>query len=116
MSGNEKAVNKLAQRVLDGYEAVHQKEYSRARQLLEPMVPMLHTENKPNAKLLCYTAIAQIGDKDAEAFLSTMEHLKPLTPKDNQEKKLIERVDEMFQELMETLEDDGNEKQNNPLH
>ncbi|WP_181186285.1 hypothetical protein [Alkalicoccus urumqiensis] len=99
----EKAMNKMAGRVLDGYSSVKEGEFSKARQLLEPMVPMLHREEKPNIQLLSYTAIAQIGDKDVEAFLNTCETLRPLTPQTKKEEALKQRVDDMFVELMDVL-------------
>ncbi|WP_246238155.1 hypothetical protein [Alkalicoccus luteus] len=103
MAENRQAMEKLARRVTDGYEAVHEKKYSRARQLLEPLVPMLHSESKPNVKLLAYTAIAQIGDRQVEPFLETYEELKAQTPEDEREQALVTRVDEMFTVLMESV-------------
>lgn len=102
---NKEAMTKLAKRVVEGYEEVHQKNYARAQQLLEPLVPMLHSETKPNIKLLAYSAIAQIGNKDVDHFLQTYEILKQQEPKTEQEETLVKRVDEMFETLMETLED-----------
>lgn len=100
---NKEAMTKLAQRVVEGYEEVHQKNYARAQQLLEPLVPMLHSETKPNVKLLAYSAIAQIGNKDVEHFLQTYEVLKLQNAQTDQEKALVKRVDDMFETLMDTL-------------
>jgi hypothetical protein len=106
LSQNKQAMNKMAQRVINGYEAVHNKDYAKAKQLLEPLVPMLHSESKPNIKLLSYTAIAQIGTKDIETFLETCEELKKFEPADAREEALVQRVDEMFVVLMDTLNED----------
>ncbi|MFC4735328.1 hypothetical protein ACFO4L_01905 [Bacillus daqingensis] len=108
MAENRQAMEKLARRVTDGYEAVHEKNYARARQLLEPLVPMLHNESKPNVKLLAYTAIAQIGDRQVEAFLETYEQLKAQTPGDEREQALVTRVDDMFTVLMESVAEEEN--------
>ncbi|SDN18753.1 hypothetical protein [Alkalicoccus daliensis] len=106
MSQNKEAMTKLAKRVVEGYEEVHNKNYARAQQLLEPLVPMLHSETKPNIKLLAYSAIAQIGAKDVDHFLQTYEMIKLQKPSTSQEKALIKRVDELFETLMETMNED----------
>ncbi|TVP86427.1 MAG: hypothetical protein EA344_03605 [Alkalicoccus sp.] len=106
MSQNKQAMNKLAQRVISGYEAVHAKDYAKAKQLLDPLVPMLHSETKPNIKLLSYSAIAQLGTKDVENFLETCEELKKYEPADDQEAALVQRVDDMFVMLMDTLNEE----------
>lgn len=98
-----KAIKKLADRIVKGYEMIHQKNYQEAKELLEPLVPLFHQEDKPNVTLLCYVSIAQIGTKDIDAFLKTYEELKKQSPKTKKEEALITRVDEMFHELMETI-------------
>ncbi|QKS71778.1 hypothetical protein FLK61_34455 [Paenalkalicoccus suaedae] len=99
------AMQQLAKRVVKGYKEVHNKNYSEARKYLEPLVSMLHSETKPNVKLLSYTAIAQIGDRDIEGFLATYEELKRFDAETEEQVKLKERVDEMFTELMTVLQD-----------
>ncbi|SER94628.1 hypothetical protein [Salipaludibacillus aurantiacus] len=106
-----KAVKKMADRIVKGYEAVHSKNYQEAKELLEPLVPLFHQEEKPNVTLLCYTSIAQLGSKDIDSFLQTYEELKNYTPSKKGEKDLVKRVDEMFEELMHAinLDSDSNE-------
>lgn len=106
MPQNKDAMTKLAKRVVEGYEEVHNKNYERAQQLLEPLVPMLHSETKPNIKLLAYSAIAQIGAKDIDHFLQTYEVIKLQEPETEQEKALVQRVEEMFETLMESMNED----------
>lgn len=110
MTSNNKAINKMAQRVLEGYEAIHRKDYSRAKQLLEPISPLLHQEDKPNITFLCYLAIAQIGMKDIEAFLTTYEEIQKHGAKNNKEQALKDRVEEMFHELMRSFQQSDKEE------
>ncbi|ADU31175.1 hypothetical protein [Evansella cellulosilytica] len=100
-----KAIKKMADRVVEGYEAIHQKNYGRAKQLLEPLRELLHQEDRPNITFLSYLAIAQIGTKDIENFLETFEELEKYDAKNVKEEKLKTRVAELFQELMESLGD-----------
>lgn len=106
----EKAMRKFAERMTAGYQAVHQRDYQEAIESLEPLVPLFHQEDNPNLKLLCYVAIAQIGAKKTERFLETCEELAKYPPSTEQEKALKKRVDEMFDELMNLLNEDDNEK------
>ncbi|MFA9555829.1 hypothetical protein ACERII_00780 [Evansella sp. AB-rgal1] len=105
MAEQNKAIHKMAQRVMDGYEAVHNKQYDKGKQLLEPLLSFLHQEEKPNVTLLCYVAISQIGSKDIDNFLKTFEELQKHEPKNNKEAALKERVEKMFEELMGSLSD-----------
>ncbi|WP_416151267.1 hypothetical protein ACM26V_09960 [Salipaludibacillus sp. HK11] len=99
-----KAIRKMADRIVKGYEAIHQKNYQEAKELLEPLVPLFHQEEKPNVTLLSYVSIAQIATKDIDSFLSTYEELKKYNPVTDKEISLVKRVDEMFQELMAAIE------------
>ncbi|UCZ51971.1 hypothetical protein LGQ02_14065 [Bacillus shivajii] len=103
MSERPKALEKMAKRVIEGYEAVHEKKYDKARETLEPIKPFLHQEEQPNVKFLSYLAIAQIGSKAIDDFLKTYEELQTFKGKNDQEEKLKARVDEMFVELMEAM-------------
>lgn len=107
METNNKGIKKMADRVLEGYEAVHQKKYARGKQLLEPIAPLIHQEERPNVTFLCYLAIAQIGSKDLEQFLTTFEEIQKYDGKNDKEKALKYRVEEMFHEMMKTLGDAG---------
>ncbi|MDQ0255419.1 aspartate-semialdehyde dehydrogenase [Evansella vedderi] len=104
MTQDNKAINKMAQRVIEGYEAVHNKDFQRAKQLLEPISPLLHQEDKPNITFLCYLAISQIGSKDIDPFLDTYEELQKYEIKNNKEQALKDRVEEMFHELMSAFQ------------
>src|SRR5690554_222823 len=103
MTDKNKAVEKMAQRVLNGYEAVHDKNYSKAKQLLEPLSSFMHREDRPNLTFIAYLALAQIGSKDIEGFLSSYEELQRLLPKNDKEEQLKVRVDELFNELMDAM-------------
>jgi hypothetical protein len=105
-----KAIRKMADRIVKGYEAVHQKNYQEGKELLEPLVPLFHQEDKPNVILLAYVSIAQIATKDIEVFLKTYEELKKYDSKTDKEAALINRVDEMFHELMGTIEANAPDK------
>lgn len=101
----EKAMRKFAERMVKGYEAVHERDYQEALENLEPLVPLFHQEDKPNVKLLSYVAMAQLGAKKVDEFLSTCEELSKHEPKTKQEEQLKNRVDDMFDELMQVLND-----------
>lgn len=103
--GQEKAMRKFAERMLKGYEAVHERDYQEALENLEPLVPLFHQEEKPNIKLLSYVAMAQLGARKVDEFLSTCEELAKYEPNTKQEEQLKKRVDEMFDELMQVLND-----------
>ena len=105
MAEKNKAVEKLAKRVLQGYEAVGNKDYTKAKQLLEPIRSFFHQEDRPNLTFLAYLAIAKIGSKDIEGFLSTYDELEKIAPKNKKEEKLKVREDELFNELMEAMND-----------
>ncbi|MDG5789154.1 hypothetical protein QA612_16980 [Evansella sp. AB-P1] len=105
MKEENKAIEKMAKRVLDGYEAIHNKDFQKGKQLLEPLRSLLHQDDRPNVTFLAYLAISQIGSKDVDNFLNTYEELKRNKPKNDKEKALQTRVDEMFHELMEALKD-----------
>ncbi|PYZ93527.1 hypothetical protein CR194_10180 [Salipaludibacillus keqinensis] len=100
------AIKKMADRIVKGYEAVHKKNYQEAKELLEPLVPLFHQEEKPNVTLLCYVSIAQIATRDIDAYLGTYEELKKHEPKTDKEAALVKRVDEMFEELMKAIDSD----------
>lgn len=106
----EKAMRKFAERMKAGYQAVHQRNYQEALENLEPLVSLFHQEDKPNIKLLCYVAIAQIGAKKTERFLETCEELSKYPPSTEQEIALKQRVDEMFDELMSLLNEDDRQR------
>ncbi|WP_257009878.1 hypothetical protein [Evansella halocellulosilytica] len=103
MAERPKALEKMAKRVIEGYEAVHNKQYDEARETLEPILPFLHQEERPNVKFLSYLAIAQIGSKKIDEFLQTYEELQKFNGKNEKEERLKSRVDELFVELMESL-------------
>jgi len=105
-----KAIRKMADRIVKGYEAIHEKNYQEAKELLEPLVPLFHQEEKPNVSLLAYVSIAQIATKDIEPFLKTYEELKKFDCKTDKESALVKRVDEMFEELMRTLDANTTDK------
>ncbi|WP_096435753.1 hypothetical protein [Alteribacter populi] len=105
MAEQNKALKSMADRVVNGYKAVHRKEFQEAIELLEPLKPMLHQPEKPNVTFLVHLSMAQIGTKDIEGFLSTYEELQGYEPKNDEEKKLKERVDGAFEELMKTMAD-----------
>ncbi|UTR15370.1 hypothetical protein MM221_01895 [Salipaludibacillus sp. LMS25] len=98
-----KAIRKMADRIVKGYQAVHEKNYQEAKELLEPLLPLFHHEEKPNITLLSYTCIAQIGSKDIDAFLKSYEELKTFKPVTEKETALVQRVDDMFEELMSAI-------------
>lgn len=102
------AMKKMADRMVNGYKAVHNREYEKGKEELEPLMPMFHSEDNPNVKLLAYVSIAQLGTKDIDAFLSTYEELNKCTPNKVEEQKLKQRVDDMFDTLMESLNDENN--------
>ncbi|WP_078595293.1 hypothetical protein [Evansella clarkii] len=110
MPEKNKAVQKMAQRVLEGYDAVHKREYQNAKKLLEPLRNFLHQETKPNVIFLSYLAIAQIGSKDVDEFLNTYEELQKFEPKNEKEAAIKKRVDEMFEELMSSIEKNNGEQ------
>lgn len=103
MSDQRKAVEKMANRVLRGYAAVHEKNYDKAKQLLQPLKDFMHAEDRPNVAFLAYLTIAQIGSKDIDNFLLTYEELQKFPPKNEKEEQLKKRVDDLFFELMEVL-------------
>ncbi|WP_280769274.1 hypothetical protein [Salipaludibacillus daqingensis] len=105
-----KAIRKMADRIVKGYEAVHQKQYQEAKELLEPLLPLFHQEEKPNVTLLAYVSISQIATKDIDSFLQTYEELKKYDPESAKEAALVKRVDEMFEELMGAVEADAPNK------
>ncbi|MCD8510198.1 MAG: hypothetical protein LRY73_10220 [Bacillus sp. (in: Bacteria)] len=97
----------MAERVLEGYDAVHNKNFGRGKQLLEPIAPLIHQEERPNLTFLCYLAMAQIGSQDIEQFLTTFEEIQKYDPKNSKEKALKDRVEEMFTEVVNTLGEAG---------
>ncbi|SDZ01269.1 hypothetical protein SAMN05421736_10578 [Evansella caseinilytica] len=107
MTAQNEAVKKMAQRVIRGYEMIHEKNYLKAKQLLEPIAPFLHQEDRPNITFLAYLAIGQIGSKDMDGFLQTYEELQKYKPGTKAETKLKNRVDDMFSEMLQSLADDG---------
>ena len=108
MAEKNKAVEKMAQRVLEGYDSIHNRDYHKGKKMLEPLKVFMHREERPNVTFLSYLAIAQIGCKDVENFLETYEELQKNPPANKKEEDIKTRVDEMFQELMETLNDKKN--------
>lgn len=105
-----KAIRKMADRIVKGYEAIHQKNYQEAKELLEPLVPLFHQDEKPNVTLLAYVSIAQIATKDIDSFLKTYEELKKFESTSEKEAALVQRVDEMFHELMGAIEVNESDK------
>ncbi|MBU9713256.1 hypothetical protein [Evansella tamaricis] len=103
-----KGIQKMAERVVEGYNAIHDKDYQKGKKLLEPLAPLLHQAERPNVTFLCYLSIALIGSKDIDAFLSTYEELQRHKPNNKKELALKDRVDEMFHELMESLQSNNN--------
>ncbi|MBU9721804.1 MULTISPECIES: hypothetical protein [Bacillaceae] len=106
---NNKAIQKMADRVVEGYNAIHDKDYQKAKKLLDPIAPLFHQEDRPNVTFLSYLAIAQVGSKDIDSFLQTYEELQKHEPKNNKEQSLKKRVEEMFQELMNSIQDNLND-------
>ncbi|GEL06769.1 hypothetical protein [Salisediminibacterium halotolerans] len=102
------AMKKMANRMIKGFNAVHDRDYEKGKEELEPLMPMFHSEDSPNVKLLAYISIAQLGTKDIDAFLATYEELNKFDPEKEEDKKLKKRVDEMFETLMESLNDENN--------
>lgn len=103
MSNKNKAVEKMAKRIVNGYHAVHEKNYVLAKQLLEPLKDIMHTTERPNLSFLAYLTMAQIGSKDIDNFLLTYEEMQNFSPKNEKERQLKARVDELFIELMEAV-------------
>ncbi|WP_246056146.1 hypothetical protein [Alteribacter natronophilus] len=103
MAEQNKALKSMADRVVKGYKAVHSKDFEEAKELLEPLKPLLHQDDKPNVTFLVHLAMAQIGTAKVEDFLATYEELQQYEPKNEEEAKLKSRVDEAFEELMKTM-------------
>ncbi|MBM7096248.1 MULTISPECIES: hypothetical protein [Alteribacter] len=109
MTEANKALKSMADRVVNGYKAVHRKDFQEAKELLEPLKPLLHQEDKPNVTFLVHLSMAQIGTQSVEDFLATYEELQQCEPKNEEEAKLKKRVDETFEELMKSLAEQAGE-------
>ncbi|MGO4889334.1 hypothetical protein ACJ2A9_16420 [Anaerobacillus sp. MEB173] len=88
-----------------GYELVSQKKYSEAKDKLGPYVPIFHTKEKPNIRLMGNYCLAQFGSGDIDGFLHSYAELKDSNLMNPTEKELtmIRQIDELFTVSMEYL-------------
>ncbi|PYZ97448.1 hypothetical protein CR205_02290 [Alteribacter lacisalsi] len=109
MAEQNKALKSMAERVVKGYKAVHARDFQEAKELLEPLKPLLHQDDKPNVTFLVHLAMAQIGTASVEDFLATYEDIQKHEPKNEDEVKLKGRVDAAFEELMKSMAEKAGE-------